>query len=103
MQVEGCGTEPVETTFADGDKVRIVAVLFYGTEECVDAAFGEMPGMKLDAVILLFVERLIAIGFNNNTHPLGWNREDRSWTAGSVGVDVGKGGEQGVRGVKRGN
>ena len=58
--------------------------------------------MKLDAVVLTFVERLIAIGFNNYTHPLGWNREDGSWTAGSVGVDVGKGGEQGVRGVKRG-
>ena len=31
LQVEGCGTEPVETTFADGDKVRIVAVLFHST------------------------------------------------------------------------
>ena len=59
--------------------------------------------MELDAVVLTFVEWLIAIGFNDGTHPLGWNREDGSWMAGSVGVDVGKGGEQGVRGVKRGN
>ena len=51
--------------------------------------------MKLDAVVLTFVERLVAIGINDNTHPLGWNREDGSWTAGSVGVYVSKGGEQG--------
>ena len=54
--------------------------------------------MKLDAVVLTFVERLVTIGINDSTHPLGWNREDGSWTAGSVGVYVGKGGEQGVRG-----
>ena len=102
MQVEGCGTEPVETTFTDSDEVRIVAVLFHSTEECIDAAFGEMPGMELDAVVLTFVEWLITIGINDNTHPLGWNREDGSWTAGSVGVYVCKG-EQRVRGVKRGS
>jgi hypothetical protein len=56
-----------------------------------------MPGMKLDAVVLTFVERLVAIGINDSTHPLGWNREDGSWAAGSVGVYVGKGGEQGWR------
>lgn len=76
----------------------IVVVLFYSTEECVDAAFGEMPGMEFDAIVLTFVERLVVIGFNDDTHPLGWNRKDGSWTAGSVGVYVGKGGEQGVRG-----
>ena len=54
--------------------------------------------MKLDAVVLTFVERLVAIGINDSTHPLGWNREDGSWTAGSVGVDVSKGGEQGGEG-----
>ena len=58
-----------------------------------------MPGMKLNAVVLTFVERLVAIGINDNTHPLGWNRKDGSWTAGSVGVYVGKGGEQGGGGV----
>ena len=58
--------------------------------------------MKLNAVVLTFVERLVTIGINDSTHPLGWNREDGSWPAGSVGVDVGKG-EQGARGVKRGN
>ena len=51
--------------------------------------------MKLDAVVLTFVERLVAISINDSTHPLGWNREDGSWTAGSVGVYVSKGGEQG--------
>ena len=54
--------------------------------------------MKLNAVVLTFVERLVTIGINDNTHPLGRNREDGSWTAGSVGVYVGKGGEQGGRG-----
>ena len=55
--------------------------------------------MELDAVVLMFVEWLIAIGFNDDTHPLGWNGKDGSWTAGSVGVYVGKGGEQGGEGV----
>ena len=54
--------------------------------------------MELDAVVLTFVEWLIAIGFNDGTHPLGWNRKDGSWTAESVGVYVSKGGEQGGRG-----
>ena len=58
--------------------------------------------MELDAVVLTFVERLVAIDINDDTHLLGWNREDGSWTAGSVGVYVGKG-EQGARGVKRGS
>lgn len=31
LQVEGCGTESVETAFTDGNKVRVVAVLFHST------------------------------------------------------------------------
>ena len=100
LQFEGSGAEAIEPTFADGDEVRIIAVLFYSMEECVDAAFGEMPGMEFDAIVLTFVERLVVIGFYDDTHPLGWNREDGSWTAGSVGVYVGKGEHEGegVRG-----
>ena len=91
LQVEGCGTESIETTFADGNEVRIVAVLLHSRKKCGDAAFGEMTGMEFDAVILLFGEVLLAIGLYYNTHPLGWYREDGSWPAVSVGVDVGKG------------
>ena len=91
LQIDGRRAKSIKPAFADGNEVGVFVILIDDVQKIFDTTFGEMPGMQLDAVVLLLLGGLVAIGRNDKTHPLGGYREDGSRTAGSVGVYVGKG------------
>ena len=91
LEVEGCGAKAIEPAFTDSDEVRIVAILVDDAFERGDTVGGEVPGMELDAIVLLLCVGFCEVGGYDNTHLLGGCREDGTRSAGSVGVNVGEG------------
>lgn len=91
LQMDGCRAKSIKPAFADGDKVRVIAILLDSYLEPGNATFMEVPGVELDTVVLLLLGRSGSVGSNDNIHPLGRYREDRPWLVWSVSVDVGKG------------